>query len=180
MTDPTEFETPATEDATPAPSAETQPMEATPEAVLEAEITGLKEQVAIEKDKALRAAAELENFKRRKENEVEQFKKFALERFVLELLPVLDSFDRAASANTDEQNLKEGFELIQKQFQAVLEKLGVSPFEAVGTPFDPNLHQAVLQEANKEVEAGTVVKEFQKGYKLQDRVIRAAMVVVAE
>lgn len=152
--------------------------------MMEARLKPLEEQATAEKDKALRALAELENFKRRKEQEVDQFKKYAQERFVLELLPVLDSFDRACehsgSADSGAQDQVNGFLLIQKQFHQALEKWGVVAVDALGQPFDPNLHQAVMEEEVTDTATGTVTKEMQKGYKLHDRVIRPAMVAVAK
>jgi molecular chaperone GrpE len=147
-------------------------------------ITDLQTQVEAEKDKALRAFAELENFKRRKEQEVDQFKKYAHEKVILELLPVLDSFDRACEhlplENEELKKQLEGFLLIQKQFHSILDKSGITAIETIGCKFDPNLHQAVLEEESDSVEAGCVTKEFQKGYRLYDKVIRPSMVVVAK
>jgi molecular chaperone GrpE len=156
---------------------------------LEVEIEELKEEakkaqeeLVQEKEKFLRAYAEQENFKKRKEQEFETFCKYAGEKFVTEMLPVLDSFDRACEhAGEDKKNkeLVAGFTLIQKQFHTVLEKLGVKPIDAVGKPFDPNFHQAVMQEESENKESNTVLKEMQKGYTLHDRILRPSMVVVA-
>jgi molecular chaperone GrpE len=101
---------------------------------------------------------------------------------ILEFLPVLDSFDRALQSNGDENKdaMIEGVQLIYKQFESTLDKLGVTPFESLNNRFDPSLHMAVSQEDADGVESETVVKEFQRGYKLHDRIIRPAMVVVAK
>ncbi len=146
-------------------------------------IQSLQEEVQAQKDKALRAHAELENFRKRKDQELDTFKKYAHEKMVLELLPVLDSFDRAcehAQAQNQAQEMMEGFLLIQKQFHTVLEKCGVVPIEALQKPFDPNHHQAVLEEDVPDVEAGVVTKEMQKGYTLHQKVIRPSMVAVSK
>jgi molecular chaperone GrpE len=142
------------------------------------------EKVKDNDDKLLRSLAEQENFKRRKEQEVLSFKKYAVDQIVTDLLPVLDSFDRACeqldNLSDEAKKVLEGFVLIQKQFHSVLEKNNIVPIEAVGMPMDPNLHQAIMQEECEDVEAGSVIKEMQKGYKLHDRVLRPAMVVVAK
>ncbi len=145
-------------------------------------IATLEALVSEEKDKALRARAEFENFRRRKDQEVETFKTYANEKLILEFLPVLDSFDRAVESATSDHSsaVLDGFQLIQKQFQGVLEKLGVQSIESIGTKFDPNVHMAVSQESVEGVESQTVLKEFQRGYRYHDRVIRPAMVVVAQ
>jgi len=149
---------------------------------LETQINSVDERVNQEKDKALRAMAELENFKRRKVQEVDQFKRFAKEQTVLDLLPVLDSFDRACEHANSEQSEEDqnGFLLIQKQFHQVLEKWGVSPVPALGQPFDPHRHQAVMEEEQSDTVAGTVIREMQKGYTLNEKVIRPSMVVVSK
>ncbi|MFC1771560.1 nucleotide exchange factor GrpE [Candidatus Margulisiibacteriota bacterium] len=158
----------------------------------EEEANKLNEMLAQEKEKALRSLAELENFKKRKLNELEAFKKFANDTFILELLPVLDSFDRACEHTTEEQikshskkckqkeSMLDGFILIQKQFHNVLEKFGVKPIEAIGKPFDANLHQAVMQEEDKKAPSHTVLREIQKGYMLHDRLLRPSMVIVSK
>ena len=159
---------------------------------LEAEIVALREEIAkkdqdlkTEVDRSLRALAEMENFKRRKEQEKEEFQKYATTKLIGELLNIMDSFDRATQhaaqpdAASNNKELAEGFDLIKKQLAQLLQKQGVQPIEALNQPFDPNFHQAVSQLENKEVPPQTVVQEFQKGYKLHDRVIRPTMVVVS-
>jgi molecular chaperone GrpE len=151
---------------------------------LRLQLQELKNEVQAEKDKALRAFAELENFKKRKVLEMETFRKFANETIVMELLPVLDSFDRACEHTAEDSDNKatllDGFQLIQKQFHNVLEKLGVTAIESVGKAFNTDFHQAVMQEENEEVDPNLVIREMQKGYTLNNRVIRPAMVVVSK
>ena len=144
-------------------------------------LEGLFEAVKSEKEKALRAMAELENFKKRKDQEVEMFKKFAHERLIQSLLPIMDSFDRACDyLGEDVPEKFKGFLLIQKQFYDTLEKFGVSAIACVDQPFDPNMHQAVMEESVEGKEAGVVIRDMQKGYKLHDRVIRPSMTVVSK
>ena len=143
-----------------------------------------EEEATKEKDNALRHMAELENFRRRKQQEVDSFKKFAAEKVITEFLPVVDHFNMAAEhANNKDQDPAEvikGFMLIQKQLENTLEKLNVSTINAVNQAFDHNLHQAIGQEKSEEAKSGTVIKEVQKGFQLSEKVIRPAMVIVAE
>lgn len=149
---------------------------------LESQVAELTKKVAQEQERALRARADLENFRKRKEAEVDAFRQYANEKLIVEFLPIVDSFDRALESFNDPSiaALVEGVQLIHKQLMTTLEKLGVAAFDSIHTPFDPNIHMAVSEEDADGVTAGTVVKEFQRGYKLQDRVIRPAMVVVAK
>jgi molecular chaperone GrpE len=136
------------------------------------------------RDQALRTVAEMENLRRRTEKEVQDARKFALERFAKDLLVVLDSLElgiQAAAGETEEVvKHREGIELTLKQFLTVLEKHNVRPIEALGQKFDPNLHQAMTMEPTNSVEPNTVTKVFQKGYTLNDRLLRPAMVVIAQ
>lgn len=135
------------------------------------------------KESSLRARADLENFRRRSQQEVDTFKKYAAEKVVLEFLPILDSFHLALSnsvTSTDEsQKLKDGFDLILKQFLSALDKLNVEPIEALNCPFDPHCHQAISKQETEGVPPETVVQEVQKGFKLHDRVIRPSLVIVS-
>ena len=152
-------------------------------ALLETEVEALKEVLTAETDQRLRAYAELENFRKRKDQEVDSIRKYAAEKFIVSFLPVLDSLvlacGHANHHNPSPEKLKEGFILIQKQFEQSLEKLGVEKIEAVGQVFDPNCHQAVSQEAAEGVNSETVLREMQIGYRLHDRVIRPSMVVIS-
>ena len=135
------------------------------------------------KEEALRYMAELENFKRRKNQEVDNFKKFAAENVVKEFLPVCDNFSLATShANSSDQSSEEvikGFILIQQQLDSALAKLDVVPIETKDKPFDPNFHQAISQQAQEGVEPNMIVQEVQKGYLLNGKVIRPSMVIVS-
>ena len=136
------------------------------------------------KEQSLRSLAELENVKRRKEQEKLDAIKYANEKLIMELLPVLDSFDLAMSQSnvTESDEVKAvitGFEMIKKQIEQFLDKCGVERIVALDQPFDPNLHQGISQESHPDKDENTVVKEMQPGYKLNDRVIRPSMVVVS-
>ncbi len=135
------------------------------------------------KEKVLRLAAELENFKKRIQKEKEDHMRYALETFARELLPFLDNLERAISAakeTKDIEKLLEGLDLTLSGYFKTLEKFGLKPFVALGERFDPNIHEALGVEENEEVDENTVVKELLKGYKLHDRVLRPAMVVVSK
>lgn len=135
-------------------------------------------------DKFVRAQAELENLKRRAEKDVQNAHKFALERFARELLTVIDSLElgiQAATGDTEEvQKLREGMELTRKQLVAVLEKFNVVAIDPVGEKFNPELHQAMAMQPDADAPPNSVIRVFQKGYLLHDRLLRPAMVVVAQ
>ena len=135
------------------------------------------------RDEALRAMAELDNVRKRAEKDVESAHKFGLEKFVNELLPVKDSMDLgfdAANSATDVEALKEGMALTLKMFEDALDKRGVKELNPLGESFDPEFHQAMMMEESVEVEAGKILRVMQKGYLLNERLIRPAMVVVAK
>jgi len=130
------------------------------------------------KDQYLRLMADFQNYKRRVEKEREETRAYANEKIVTDLLTVLDNFDRAMEHDADE-GFKEGMQMILDQFNDVLKHAGVEEIEAQGTEFNPNVHNAVLMEDTDEVESGHVSCVLQKGYKLNGKVIRPAMVKVA-
>jgi molecular chaperone GrpE len=137
-----------------------------------------------ERDCVLRIKAEMENLRRRTELDVEKAHKFALEKFVNELLPVIDSLDRALEvadkANPDNAAMIEGIELTLKSMLDVVGKFGVEVIADTNVPLDPNVHQAIAMVESEEIEAGKVLGVMQKGYTLNGRTIRAAMVTVAK
>jgi molecular chaperone GrpE len=143
-----------------------------------------EEQAMRYKDLALRAQAELENAKKRLEREKRDIIKFANETLIKGLLPIVDNLERALDHTEPDQaaaaaSLTKGVQLILGSLRSLLEKNGVNPVTAVGEKFDPNFHEAVMQEENPEVDEGTVTREVQRGYLLRDRLIRPAMVVVS-
>ncbi len=143
----------------------------------------LQDELATAKDTALRAAAEAQNARRRAEQDVEKARKFALERFSGDLLPVVDNLERAleAAAEAPEANaIAEGVDLTLRSLVDVLKKNGVEMVDPAGEPFDPQLHQAMTMVPNPELEPNTVMDVMQKGFTLNGRLIRPAMVVVSK
>ena len=135
-------------------------------------------------DKAVRAQAEMENLKRRTQKDLESAHKFALEGFAKELLPVLDSLTlglQAATGDSPEvEKFRVGSELTIKQFESVFAKFNIETIDPVGQPFNPEHHQAMAMQTVEGAEPNTVVNVFQKGYLLNGRLLRPAMVVVAK
>jgi molecular chaperone GrpE len=130
----------------------------------------------------LRLAADMENLKKRQERERAELLQFANENLIKELLPVVDNLERALEHGRQLQApaaLLEGIDLVYQGFLKVLERFGVTPLDSVGQPFDPAFHNAVMQEEAPGAPAGSVIKELQKGYLLNQRLLRPAMVVVA-
>ena len=144
----------------------------------------LQEELAAAKDQSLRTQAEMQNLRRRSERDVENAHKYALEKFVGELLPVVDNLERALQAvdpDAEESKvLTQGVELTLKSFQDVLQRYKVEPIDPKGQPFDPEFHQAMSMLEMPEETPNTVVDVFQKGYTLNGRLVRPAMVVVAK
>lgn len=130
----------------------------------------------------LRAQADFDNFRRRARQEKEEFVKYASLKLIEQLLPVVDNFGRALASskeNKDFDALVKGLDMTFRQLDQVLAQEGLAPIEAVGQPFNPELHQAVMQVESEEHGEGIVVEELQKGYMLKDKVIRPAMVKVS-
>lgn len=138
-----------------------------------------------QQDSVLRAQAEVQNMRRRAEADIEKAHKYALEKFSAELLNVMDNMERAlqAVADPEEESVKalcEGIELTIKEFLTVLNKFSIEQIDPEGEPFDPQLHQAMSLVDNPDVEPNTVIAVVQKGYSLNGRVIRPAMVMVSK
>jgi molecular chaperone GrpE len=134
-------------------------------------------------ERLLRCAAEIDNLKKRQEKEKAELLQFANENLIKELLPVVDNLERALEHGRQldaPPPLLEGLELVYQGFIKALTRFGVTPITCVGQPFDPAFHNAVMQEENPEAEDCTILKELQKGYLLQSRLLRPAMVVVAK
>jgi molecular chaperone GrpE len=148
------------------------------------ELAKLQEELIAAKDQSLRTQAEMQNLRRRSERDVENAHKYALEKFVGELLPVVDNLERALQAiDQNDESLKaltEGVELTMKSFQDVLVRYKVESVDPKGLPFDPEFHQAMSMLEMPEEVPNTVVDVFQKGYTLNGRLVRPAMVVVAK
>ena len=156
----------------------TVPLEETLDAKLEAKVKEAQDNY----DRFLRLSAEFENFKKRMEKEKNDAYKFGTENLIKELLPVLDNLERAIDHGEakDPQGLIEGVDMTLKGFHTALEKIGVSPVDASGKEFDPNLHEAVMVQEDAHHPAGTVLTQLQKGYTLHSRLLRPAMVVVSK
>jgi len=173
---------PAAEEA---PAADPQPEEtwpADPEQ-LQQELEAARQEAGDNLDKALRAQAEMENLRKRVARDIENAHKFALEGFVTELLPVLDSLElglEAAGAAAEADSLREGMDLTLKKFRDVLEKFGVTVIDPQGEKFDPQRHEAVTMQELEGTASGTVISVMQKGYDLNGRLVRPAMVIVAK
>ncbi len=132
-------------------------------------------------DRLARLQAEFDNARKRAAREQQEFRDFAAADAIKTILPALDSFERALKAPaSDASDLRNGLELIDRQFQDALQKLGVQPISALGKPFDPRLHEAVEMVDTNEVEDHHVLDELQRGYKYKDRLLRPAMVRVAK
>ena len=139
------------------------------------------EELANQKDTFLREKAELENFKKRLTKEKEDFVQFANERLLKELIQIEDNLERALEVpNATLESLKEGVEMIQKQFTTFLKNQKAEPIEALGKPFDPNLHEVLNQQESEEHEENTVIQEYSKGYTLNGRILRPTKVVIAK
>jgi molecular chaperone GrpE len=155
--------------------------ELTPEQAL---LARLEEEVAAARDAALRATADAQNVKRRAEQDVEKARKFALEQFARELLPVVDNLERALEATAGQdaavKPFAEGVELTLKSFLDALKKFNITPVDPQGEPFDPNLHQAMSMVENSAVEPNSVIAVMQKGYTLNGRLLRPAMVMISK
>ena len=147
------------------------------------EVEELQQKLSTLGEQLLREQAEMQNVRRRAQRDVESAHKFALEKFVTELLSVVDNLERAIGAidaeDDSQKAVAEGLELTLKTFIDVLTKHSVEPVDPEGQPFDADLHQAVSMVPNAEVEPNTVINVFQKGYTLNGRLIRPAMVVVS-
>ena len=144
----------------------------------------LLEQVAKANDQVLRVQAEMQNVRRRAERDVENAHKFALDKFAADLLPVVDNLERALAAidvaDEGQKAVAEGLELTLKSFMEVLARYKIEAIDPAGQPFDAELHQAVSMVPNPDLEANTVMDVFQKGYTLNGRLVRPAMVVVSQ
>ena len=173
-------------DETPSQQADkqTQKPQEPEEEQLQRDLESTRAEAAKNWDLYLRERAELENFRKRTQRDKEEAIRFANDRLLKEMIPVLDNLERAldhaGEDRSTQQGLLEGVDMTITMFRKVLEDFGVQPVSAAGEPFDPNLHQAMSQVETSEHPPNTVVTEFQKGYKLNERLLRPALVVVAK
>ncbi len=150
---------------------------------LQSELSAKDTEIQELNEKYLRLAAEFENYKRRVQRDQSETIRFANEKLLKELIPTLDNLERAlqcAREQPESEGLLKGVELTHKQFLDTLEKCGVSQVSSIGEPFDPTKHQAVGQVESSTIAENNVVDEYQKGYFLEERILRPAMVTVAK
>jgi molecular chaperone GrpE len=150
---------------------------------LQGQLEKLQEQSKVSLDKVVRAQAEMENLRKRAARDVENAHKYALEKFTDELLPIMDSLELGLSASVKAKNLDDlckGMELTLEMFNTVMEKFGITMIEPKGEKFDPELHDAVSMQETDDSNSGIIIEVMQKGYTLNGRLIRPAMVVVAK
>lgn len=143
----------------------------------------LQAQLSEANDRALRAHAELDNYRKRVQREIEDERRFAAQPLLVELLPVIDNVQRAIAAaekSPEGRGLLEGFKMVARQLEDVLSRNGCKRIVAEGQPFDPHLHQAIAQQPSADVPPGTVLLVAQDGYQLHDRVIRPSHVIVSK
>lgn len=146
-----------------------------------AEIQNLTSKLEEADNRYLRLQADFDNFRRRTRLDIEAGEKYKAQKFVTELLPTLDNFERALQIEADNEqtrSLLQGMEMVYRSLIDAMKKEGLEPIEAVGKEFDPNFHQAVMQGEDESFGSNIVSAEFQKGYMLKDRVIRPSMVKV--
>jgi len=147
------------------------------------ELTLAKQQLEEEQDKLIRLRADFENYKRRVQLDKAADYKYRAQSVLLDILPVLDNFERALAVETTSEeaaSLVKGMDMVYRTLLEAVKKEGLEQIEAEGIAFDPNFHQAVMQEQDDSKETGVVLQELQKGYKLKDRVLRPSMVKVNE
>lgn len=176
MSNPTTEETPGADPADP----EMKPNESLSEESLLAQMQGDLERF---KDLALRTQADFENFRKRAAREKEDAVKYANASFLERLIPILDNFElglQAARGSTENSPILAGMDMVAKQLHDFLLGQGVEPILAEGQKFDPNLHEAVAQEVSAEVPEGVIVRQLRKGFKLRERLLRPATVVVSK
>ncbi|EGQ1707773.1 TPA: nucleotide exchange factor GrpE [Staphylococcus pseudintermedius] len=145
------------------------------------EIASLKAEVDAKEEQYLRLYAEFENYKRRIQNEAQTQKRYQAQKVLTDVLPALDNFERALKIEGDDESfnaLKKGVEMVYESLLKALEDNGLEKIKTEGEQFDPNFHQAVMQDENPDFESGQITEELQTGYQLKDRVLRASMVKV--
>jgi molecular chaperone GrpE len=152
-----------------------------PAAASDEAVSALERERDMLKEQLLRAVADFDNYRKRVERERRELSDYAATDVLLQLLPIIDNFERALQASSGgDDGFKKGVELIHKQMLDLLRKRGVTLIDALGADFDPNVHQAVIHEPSDEHREGEVMEELQRGYRLGDRLLRPAMVKVAK
>ena len=145
------------------------------------ELQETKGELAEQKDKFVRLQAETDNFRKRLSREKDEFSQYANERLFKALIPIFDNFERALEdTSNDTKSLKEGLDMILKQFSSFLEKERVEPIKAIGEKFDPAIHEALTSEESEEHAENIIISQFVKGYTINNRVLRPAQVVISK
>ena len=158
-----------------------EPIVLEPIEVLEKDLQETKDELDEQKDKFIRLQAETDNFRKRLSREKEEFSQYANERLFKELIPIFDNFERALEDPSNEiKSLKEGLDMILKQFSTFLEKEKVEPIKAIGEKFNPEFHEALTSEESNDHEEDTIISQFVKGYKINNRVLRPSQVIIAK
>ena len=152
---------------------------------LKDDVAAAKQEAAENHDRLLRVCADFENYKKRAQRQMDDHRKYSNTELIKDLLPIIDNLERAVAAQKQspegsEACMAEGVEMTLNEIKNVLKKYDVTPVEASGKPFDPNYHEAMMQEDRPDLPENTVVNELQKGYLLHDRLIRPSMVVVSK
>ena len=176
-------------------SKETDPEQTTPDEqtindedepikALEAKFEAKEKEAEENYDRLLRLSAEFENYKKRSSREIEEFRKFANQSLIKEMLSVVDNLELAMNSTNShkaiDKDLLQGLEMTHREILKVFEKFNVKPIDAKGQPFDPTFHEAVMQEETNDYAKNTVINEMQRGYMIHDRLLRPSMVVVAK
>ncbi len=160
-------------------NGEDDPMKA-----LEAKFEAKEKEAEENYDRLLRLSAEFENYKKRSSREIEEFRKFANQSLIKEMLSVVDNLELAMNSTNShkaiDKDLLQGLEMTHREILKVFEKFNVKPIDAKGQPFDPTFHEAVMQEETNDYAKNTVINEMQRGYMIHDRLLRPSMVVVAK
>ena len=182
-------------DSKKAESRETEPEATTPDEQiindevdpvkdLEAKLEAKEKEAGETYDRLLRVSAEFDNYKKRSSREMEEFRKFANQSLIKEMLSVVDNLELAMNSTNGhkaiDKDLLQGLEMTHREILKVFEKFNVKPIDAKGQPFDPTFHEAVMQEETNDCAKNTVINEMQRGYMIHDRLLRPSMVVVAK
>jgi molecular chaperone GrpE len=182
MSHSTTEEIPATEPAVLEPVAETEVMPAEVEAPPADPLSTLQAEVEKWKDLAHRSAAELDNYRKRAARDMQDARAYANADLLRSLFPILDNFEmglEAARTESEQSMIYMGLNMVKRQLTDFLKDMGVEEIQCQGVPFDPNLHEAVSQEASTEIPEGQVIRVLRRGFKLKDRLLRAATVIVS-
>jgi molecular chaperone GrpE len=154
-----------------------------PKSDLRSEVIDLQQELQAARDKLLYAYAEIENIRVRSKQDIEKISKYALEKFIDELIPVIDGLERTLeNIHTDDltRSISDGVQLTLKMLLKAIEKFGVSQIDPLHIPFDPKFHEAMSTQENTEVDSGTILSVLQKGYLLHGRLVRPALVIVSK